>query len=81
MTPSNATVPDTSDDGWILVSTSKTYTPCELDISHCLQLRVMVRYLRVVFLGAYRRCWLSLLAVLVWVHEEQDGDSKHCRVE
>lgn len=38
------TGPDVSDDGWVLLSTSKNYTPCELDVGHCLQLRVLVRY-------------------------------------
>lgn len=37
------TAPNVSDDGWVLVSTSKNYTPCELDVGHCLQLRVLVR--------------------------------------
>lgn len=35
-------IPD-ADDGWVLVGTAENYTPCELDVGHCLQLRVSVR--------------------------------------
>lgn len=42
VTRNAVSMPD-NDDGWILVGTAKAYTPCELDIGHCLQLRVSVR--------------------------------------